>query len=62
MNNWTAIAVIIVGYAVGLYFQNKRIDDFKEGLYHYLDAKFGALEARVEKLEKQIDSKRGAAV
>ena len=40
MNNWTGIAIVIFGYAVGLYFQNKRLDDFKEGLYKYLDEKF----------------------
>jgi hypothetical protein len=47
VNNWTGVAVIVIGYAVGLYFQNKRIDDFKEGLYRFLDAKFATIEARL---------------
>ena len=43
MNNWAEVAVIIAGYAVGLYFQNKRIDNFRLGI----NAKFATIEARL---------------
>jgi hypothetical protein len=43
--------IIVLGYAAGLYFQNKRLDDFRDGLYKYLDTKFKAVEDHLEKLE-----------
>lgn len=55
LNNWAPVAVIIIGYVVGLYFQNKRLDDFKEGLYRYLDARFKAIEDRLDKIESRLD-------
>jgi uncharacterized protein (DUF2164 family) len=51
MNNWTAVAVIIAGYAVGVYFQNKRIDDLKS----YIDARLKAIEDRLDKIEARLD-------
>jgi len=56
MNNWTGIAIVIFGYAVGLYFQNKRLDDFKEGLYKYLDEKFKSIDSKFSELEKKIET------
>jgi hypothetical protein len=56
VNNWTGVAVIVIGYAVGLYFQNKRLDDFKEGLYRFLDAKFAAIDARLTAIEARLSS------
>jgi hypothetical protein len=62
LNNWGPVVIIILGYIIGFYFQNKRLDDFKEGLYKYLDAKFEsinirlkAVEDRLDKVEKRID-------
>jgi len=55
LNNWGPISIVILGYVIGLYFQNKRLDDFKEGLYKYLDAKFKSLEDRLEKVEKKLE-------
>jgi len=43
VNNWAGVAVIIAGYAVGVYFQNKRIDDLKLSS----NAKFATIEARL---------------
>jgi hypothetical protein len=45
-NNWGPAAIIILGYVVGLYFQNKRLDDFKEGLYKYLGSEFKSIDQR----------------
>ena len=65
-NNWGPAAIIILGYVVGLYFQNKRLDDFKEGLYKYLGSEFESitkefaavrteLRSEVKRLEDKID-------
>lgn len=48
--NWAEVAVIIGGYAVGLYFQNKRIDDLKL----YIDAKFETVNIRLSEIEKRL--------
>ena len=60
LNTWGPVVLIILGYVLGLYFQqrgldamNKRLDDFKEGLYKYLGAEFGAIKERLSKLEEQ---------
>jgi len=43
VNNWAEVAVIIAGYAVGVYFENKRIDNLKLSS----NAKFATIEARL---------------
>lgn len=35
--------------------QNKRFEDFREGLYKYMDVKFKSLEDRLDKIEKRLD-------
>lgn len=47
---WSQVAIIIGGYAVGLYFQNKRIDDLKL----YIDAKFETVNIRLSEIEKRL--------
>lgn len=48
MTTWAQVAVIVVGYAFGLYFQNRRIDDLRthvdkrfDDLYRYLEKTLG---------------------
>ena len=36
---WAATAIIIAGYVLGFYFQNRRLDDFKQAV----DNRFGDL-------------------
>lgn len=55
LNNWTPVAVIIFGYAIGLYFQRTWLSDFKESLYKYLDVRLGAIEERLKKLEDKVE-------
>jgi hypothetical protein len=57
LNNWAPVVVIIFGYAIGLYFQNRRLDDFKEGLYKYLGAEFSRIDTRITGLESVFDTK-----
>lgn len=61
LNNWGPVAVIVAGYALGVFFQNRRLDDFQRAvdqrftdLYRYLDVKFATVEERLAKLEKQV--------
>jgi len=59
LNSWAPVAVIIVGYAVGLYFQNKRLDDFKDGLYRFLDAKFTTIDFKFETIDRRWTALEG---
>lgn len=54
INNWTPVAIIILGYVVGLYFQNRSLDIFREGLYKYLDIRFKSMEDRLTKVEDRL--------
>jgi chaperonin cofactor prefoldin len=62
LNSWTPVAIIVIGYVIGFYFQNNKLADFKDGLYRYIDAKFEtvnirlkAIEDRLDKIEKRLD-------
>ena len=58
LNNWGPAVLIIVGYAIGLYFQNKRIDDLKEVItakFETVNARLKAIEDRLDKIEKRLD-------
>ena len=70
MNNqlWAATAVIVLGYIVGFYFQNKRLDDFRSEVDHrfaevnhrfddlirYIEARLKAIEDRLDRLEHPV--------
>ena len=63
MNNqlWAATAVIVLGYIVGFYFQNKRLDDLRSEVNHrfddlirYIEARFKAVEDRLDRLEHPV--------
>lgn len=36
-SQWGAVAIIVVGYLLGIYFQNRRIDDLKDSLNKRFD-------------------------
>lgn len=51
---WGAAAVIVAGYVMGFYFQNRRLDDLRthvdkrfDDLYRYIDLRFSTLEERI---------------
>ena len=61
LNNWGPAAIIVFGYIVGFYFQNKRIDDINhrfDDLYRYLDLRFSQIERRLRVLEERLGVKQ----
>lgn len=59
MNNWGPAALIVFGYIVAAFWQNKRIDDLKTWLqseFQHIDQKLDKLDARVKTLEDARNS------
>lgn len=59
--NWGSVAVIVGGYVLGFYFQNRRIDDLREAMNHrfsdlrdFIRSETLRLEARIERLEHPV--------
>jgi hypothetical protein len=57
LTNWGPVAVIVAGYLLGIYFQNKRLDDFSANLFKFLDAKFEAVDYKLQGLDAKIEAK-----
>jgi hypothetical protein len=69
INQWGPVAVIVGGYLLGIYFQNRRIDDLRDSInkrfddlrdllkseVKRLEESIGRLEARVERVELRLD-------
>jgi len=69
INQWGPIAVIVGGYLLGIFFQNRRIDDLRDSMnkrfddlrdllkseVKRLEDRIGRLEARVERIEQRLD-------
>jgi hypothetical protein len=54
-HDWTTVAVVIFGYAVGTFYQLHYIDAKVEGLKLYIDARLKAIDARLDKIEARLD-------
>jgi len=52
---WAAVAVIVLGYAIGLYFQNKRIDDLRSEINHRFDDLKDWIRAELRRIEERLD-------
>jgi hypothetical protein len=60
--SWLQVIVIVVGIAASLvgaifyqtHYIDKRIDDLRSELFRYLDAKFEAIQGRLERLEHPV--------
>jgi predicted nuclease with TOPRIM domain len=69
INQWGPIAVIVGGYLLGIYFQNRRIDDLRSSVnsrfddlrdllkseVKRLEDSIGRVDGRVERVEKRLD-------
>lgn len=58
-NNWGPAALIVFGYIVAAFWQNKRIDDLKTWLvseFGHVNQKLDRLDARVQVLEDARNS------
>lgn len=54
VNNWGPAVVVVVGYFLAYYFQNKRMDEFKQDLYKYIDAKFETVNVQLRHLTEDM--------
>ena len=52
--NWGPAVLIVVGYVLSFYFQNKRLDDFKEALYKYIDVKFETVDVKLKAIDDRL--------
>jgi predicted nuclease with TOPRIM domain len=66
MNQWGPVAVIVGGYLLGIFFQNRRIDDlrdsvnrrlddFRETMNKRFDGFHDLLKSEVKRLEERFD-------
>ena len=58
LNNWGPAAVIVIGYLLAYYFQNKKLEEFKGDLYKYIDAKFETINFRLTRIEEDVKDLR----
>ena len=55
INQWGPVAVIVGGYLLGIFFQNRRIDDFRDSINRHLDDLRDLLKSEVKRLEERLD-------
>src|ERR1700733_6546023 len=55
INQWGAVAVIVGGYLLGIYFQNRRIDDLRDSINRRFDDVRELLKSEVNRLESSIN-------
>jgi chromosome segregation ATPase len=54
INQWGPVAVIVGGYLLGIYFQNRRIDDLRDSMNKRFDDLRDLLKSEVKRLEETI--------
>jgi hypothetical protein len=54
LTQWGPIAVIVGGYLLGIYFQNRRIDDLKDSMNKRFDDLRELLKSEVKRIEERI--------
>jgi hypothetical protein len=55
MNQWGPVAVIVGGYLLGIFFQNRRIDDLRDSIGHRFEDLRDLLKSEVRRLEERLD-------
>jgi predicted Holliday junction resolvase-like endonuclease len=55
LNQWGLIAVIVVVYLLGIYLQNRRIDDLKDSINKRFDDMRDLIRSETKHLEERID-------
>jgi len=55
MNQWGPVAVIVGGYLLGIYFQNRRIDDLRDSINKRFEDLRDLLKSEVKRLEERFD-------
>jgi uncharacterized protein (DUF2164 family) len=55
INQWGPVAVIVGGYLLGIFFQNRRIDDLRDSVNKRFDDLRDLLKSEVKRLEERMD-------
>lgn len=55
LSQWGPVAVIVGGYLLGIYFQNRRIDDLRDSMNRRFDDLRDLLASEVRRLENRLE-------
>jgi predicted nucleic acid-binding Zn-ribbon protein len=55
IGQWGPVAVIVGGYLLGIYFQNRRIDDLRDSINRRFDDLRELLKSEVKRLDERLD-------
>jgi hypothetical protein len=55
INQWGPVAVIVGGYLLGIFFQNRRIDDLRDSINKRFEDLRDLLKSEVKRLEERFD-------
>ena len=55
LNRWGPVAVIVGGYLLGIFFQNRRIDDLRDSINKRFEDLRDLLKSEVKRLEERFD-------
>jgi hypothetical protein len=55
VGQWGPVAVIVGGYLLGIYFQNRRIDDLRDSMNRRFDDLRELLKSEVKRLDERLD-------
>ena len=54
LSQWGPVAVIVGGYLLGIFFQNRRIDDLRDSI----NSRFDGVNSRFDSVNKRFDDLR----
>lgn len=55
LQQWGPVAVIVAGYLLGFYFQNRRIDDLRDSLSKRMDDLRDAMNRRFDHMDARMN-------
>jgi len=55
INQWGPVAVIVGGYLLGMFFQNRRIDDLRDSMNKRFDDLRDLLKSEVKRIEDRLE-------
>jgi len=55
LNQWGSVAVIVGGYLLGMFFQNRRIDDLRDSINKRFDDMRDLIKSEIKRVEERID-------
>ena len=55
LNQWGPVAVIVGGYLLGMFFQNRRIDDLRDSMNKRFDDMRDLIRSEIKRVEERIE-------